>query len=332
MQSERYSSAEMRLFRKLDASPQFVRDHLLPYDHQTHDPFLTAGYLTVTGRRGLFRLTEADTPCYLLLHPNLRNHVLLLADWLRVDVDALAAAANAVAGQRMTCHLARVPEDAASRLSRLGGSLALKHIPERTLDWAYPVHVVKPDTIVKARGAKFQDVRTALNKYRTRISLRTLQHRDACGHEAISGISRSWLQLRQGTEPAAPQRGYSSSFFESLSRQLVSRLGKTIHMLFSLDGRDIGFLVLELGSPVCLMAAQISVRMKYLNECMYWILAKWCQQRQISELCLGGSESAGLDRFKRKFSPTRSVPLATYEVAPAHRRNLICVEGAADHT
>ena len=82
-------------------------DHRITSDN---DPFIFGDYLRLTGRRGLWGIGSGDSSLFVMLHPNVNNHVVLMAsDWSSVIGGTVRRIASIAKALGLRCSLARVP-------------------------------------------------------------------------------------------------------------------------------------------------------------------------------------------------------------------------------
>jgi hypothetical protein len=64
------------------------------------------------------------------------------------------------------------------------------------------------------------------------------------------------------------------------------------------------------------LAALPSSYEKGLSEYIYYSIAKWLLREGYDRMCIGGSETAGLDHFKQKLDPIATRRLRTLRLSP----------------
>ena len=258
-----------------------------PYQH-------SPAYFLMTGRHGLWQARYKDSTLLVALHPNVAGRFLIFPP-IGADGDTLLAA--------MARHGADL--GAAVQLARCdtpppAGFTAVK---EDVLDWRYPVHVLDTAKVVSHRGRGFQHFRTNLNRLNGQnIAAHDLDPRT--DRETIAQVLHHW---------AAPDQ------HEVYDRLLdlfghVSLAGRII----THNGQPVGFSIWEHTAPDLANAyAHIGLYdPRGTSQWVYWDMCRTLEAKGITRVCIGGSETKGLDQFKRKLCPIESIPLSSYTTTP----------------
>ena len=278
------------------------------------DPFLSADYLRLTGRRRLWAVGAVGAEgigLFVMLHPNAIDRVVFMAsDWLTVDAQAVKRIASMATALGMGCSLARVPKQQRKWFEQNVVPHGFRLIHEQLLDWRFPVHTIDCELVIRSSGKSFQDVRTAMNKFRHRGSIKPVDLGDSAANDTLARIADEWVDNRT-TNDRPSTEAFRPGFFESL-RRLDPQSVRVKHLLLRVDGQPTGFAVVERGKVARLLAAQTVPGVKYMSDCLYFQVSDWCLKTGHRHLCLGGSETASLDRFKRKFCPIASTSLDSY--------------------
>jgi len=267
------------------------------------DPYsVSAGYFALTGRRGLWLYGDDRTVMVICRHPNRAERLLLFppfgAERAGLIEEALGEA-RLPAGRR---DLARVaPEDAPVAA---GFGMAQR---EDVLDWAHPVHVLDVRTVSAHTGDRFRDFRKNLNRAaRAELWARPLDLvRD---RYAIMGVAEGWATSHGGPrfshgDLMAPTRAALSLWgVLPIAGVGVFHAGRMIGFALWEESREKGRIAYGLTSLTFGNARGAS-------EFLYQAMCAELMAKGFGELCIGGSETASLDAFKRKMQPCRSVVL-----------------------
>jgi len=273
----------------------------------------SASYFAMTGRKGLWLYGDEKTAMVIARHPNDPEQLLFFPP-IGLDPVGLIQAARfdpeIPAGK---IRLARVaPED-----SQLSSRLQVNHIgtekDEDVLDWRYPVHILGTEDVSEHKGSKFRDFRKNINKALAR-GLRS-EHISMKHHvlKAI-GICKQWSERR-----------VSQSFFlEDLLEPTKKALELLEQKAMAMDGlviyegsAPISYIIWEETNPVLGMANSISgmsIKQKGTDEFAMLEMCKELSKKGYKRVCIGGSESEGLDAFKRKMCPVQSIPLYSLRI------------------
>ncbi len=179
-------------------------------------------------------------------------------------------------------------------------------VEEKELDWAYPVHTLGTSKVADHRGNLFQQFRTKLNKLdRSRITVDDLQpHQHS---EAVAKILKGW----NGPEPEklAPYQRLLDLFG---ALPLRGRLAFQ-------DGQPVGFSIWEETSQAEGLAnGYAHIGLHEVPGMSRFVILDMCETllaRGFDRVCIGGSETEGLDQFKRQLRPVESLDLASYDIS-----------------
>ena len=90
--------------------------------------------------------------------------------------------------------------------------------------------------------------------------------------------------------------------------------------LVCFDGKPAGVSIFELTDRATGIAnAYAHLAMHEINGLSRYVIVDMCRtlrNRGFRRVCIGGSETEGLDRFKRKFAPVASVSLSSWSAKP----------------
>lgn len=267
------------------------------------DPYSeSAIYYALTGRRGLWIYARNEASFLFCFHPNVKDTVLIFPPFGGRTPDLKAEFLDRVGG-KIAFRLARVPSDHA-----VEGSF--REVKEDVLDWAYPVQIIFCKDTVERKGGNYQVVRQVMNKFSHQdVQSRAVDfERDGA---LLLDLAREWEDHRQSYF-----RGYEtqSGYFNRLVK--LGRMDDSglRGLLLYKDGMPRGFSVWEEGAQKTANLFASLVTVDTCSNLCTWLIVRTCEQAMKNgslELCLGGSETEGMDRFKRKFAPCRSVPLRT---------------------
>jgi hypothetical protein len=173
------------------------------------------------------------------------------------------------------------------------------------LDWAFPVHVVDPARIAAARGRAFQQLRTELNRLRTDL-VEAVDLDPVRDRPALEAILAHWSA---GESHLAEPYGRLLDLFPLLplrGRLIIYRGVPAAFAIWdeALAARGIANVFAHVGLREIGGLARFAI----LDMCVT-LLA-----RGFAEACIGGSESPGLDQFKRQLRPLRSLSLDSWSV------------------
>jgi len=293
-------------------------------NHASADPYqASAAYFAMTGRDGLWLVRDEDASVLVCRHPNVRNEFLVFPPIGQNGIGLLAKTIAAISKTGVKVSLARADETVAKKLSALHSEIRMECIPEKLLDWAYPVHVLNTAKVTQHRGNEFQQFRTKLNK----IDHKRIQAFDfdpAIHRQAAVEVVSKWSQ--GDAEKNAPYMRMLDLF------QKMPLAGRIIFH----DDQPAGFSLWEETSPKSGLAnAYAHLGLHEVGGMSRYVMLDMCQTLQhkgFARVCIGGSETAGLDQFKRQLRPVQSVPLGVSwritSLEPQLRANPVLVNGS----
>lgn len=283
------------------------------------DPYLSsAAYYGFTGRHGLWTYEEDGDFIPFCAHPNVPGKTLIFpsasANGIALARNLLSACftpGDAVQLARLT---PRAAEEAVTRLSWTTQGYRYEIAEERVLDWLFPVHTLSTERVAAHRGGAFNAFRGRL--YQADRARARVEALDIGAHYAdLLSLSRRWAEAR-----ATPSRAFGDLFAPNAYILRMAResgldlRGSVIYM----DGACVSCAIWEMppdrtrpASSVMMLAHGAS---KGLSELQQLERCRALRDDGIARVCIGGSETAGLDAHKRKLSPVESLPLVSVAV------------------
>jgi hypothetical protein len=194
-----------------------------------------------------------------------------------------------------------------------GKHVSLAEVQETVLDWRYPVRVLSTEKVSKAAGHAFMRIRNELKQFKpdnTRVFSLSLNHK-----EDVLQFIKAWAEKRAVSD-------YEFREIVSPYAELLSYLGDEV---FQIDGRV--YYVDGLVQAVTMWEMPSSPQ----HTSNIWMNICNTERRGLSEFVVkdtarilvnygiqyanyGGSETEGLDNYKKKFDPAHSIYLTSYEV------------------
>ena len=275
------------------------------------DPFQrSAAYYAMTGRKGLWLYSDANTVMLIAVHPNKDNTILMLPPFGHDPAGLMEKALNdpiIPAGNR---EIARLGEEDAYLALRLRAAGASAPCREQVLDWTYPVHVISTSCVIERQGGKFNSFRGHVNRA-LRAGL-TASPFDADRHASdMLDIVGAWA--RDGKKA-----GYSFNDLTTPTMQIISLIqhgSLPLAGVVIFDGkRPVGFWFWDESdqkNATAMSLVRVSIGSNGAAEFGALKMCELLRSRGFEHICLGGSETASLDRFKRKLCPVQSIELRT---------------------
>ena len=256
-------------------------------------------------------------------HDQLRQQITVLADH-----EAFLSKFNRVS-------LARIPEDicAALFLNGMGprsemylhGCFRLNRVEEDSLDWIFPSYDISLPLLSTAVGPRLAGFRNKVRKFdRADVEIIRLNKLDACCvSQAILEVAASWAQARLRKNGVAEPG--NEQVLELLSPYIrIANLDYDIcqsmdGLFLHRGGEFIGFALWEWPArrrgTVAAVAALTKSYERGFSEYLQFVVAEKLSCHGYERMCIGGSETAGLDRFKRKLDPVETHRLCTVKLS-----------------
>ena len=283
----------------------------------------SALYYAFTGRGKVRRLGEGSNTLLLLPHPNSPRSLLVFFPFAR---DGHTFCKQVVSLEKHSkflmrfdrIFLARIPQTIVESAFRERGELTfgaakLQKIHEEKLDWAYPSYDVSLEALANQEGSALRIYRKKVRKFDNRdVEILPLgeMHPEAVKN-AILHVSRRWIWTKSGRLASHPERRLLLNEMLSPYRGLASLSGlETLEVdgfVLKRGNENLAFSFWEKprtqDEAVACMAALPSSYEKGLSEFLYYRIAQTLCSQGYKTMCIGGSETAELDRFKRKLAP-----------------------------
>ena len=304
------------------------------WDEQPSDPYyLSPTYYAVTGRRSLWRYNGQNAGFFFCLHPNQENTLLIFPPDGKRTRETLRSFINKIKDTGMLVQLARVNESNSKFATTFGteaNPFHLVKVPENTLDWAYPVRTASITGMLEREGPAYRKLRQAVNRYEgdgehaDKVEVRSVDFKKSFDVNKMGALAHLWEMVTEHYDDYSIPSDYFNYMITLASEGMLDLNGA----IANVNGKDVAFSIWERpiydGGTANLFASQLCVTngdtspatqhvLKYLITESGKIAA---EQDGAQSMCLGGSETEGMDRFKRLFGviPEKSPELDTYQV------------------
>lgn len=282
---------------------------------------LSPAYYLLTGREGLHVRDDGRRALVVCAHPNSEDELLVFPpvgpgpDDHELLIDSVRRLIEAGCEPR----LARFTSVQARRLADVCREWDPHPVEEDLLDWRYPVRVLSTDEVLTRNGGRFERLRQRLRKIdRDRVLVSELDatsRRNEIEELATKWASRGRGQMLTPDQFLAPVR----RLLELVSNPASPVTGQLL--LEKSTGALLGYGVWEPpvrpDLPANQFAAVCDHSVAGLSELQIVLMCERLHADGIREMSLGGSETRSLDRFKRKFGPSRSLEVFSLRVNSA---------------
>ncbi|MDD3287587.1 MAG: phosphatidylglycerol lysyltransferase domain-containing protein [Alphaproteobacteria bacterium] len=277
---------------------------------------VSAAYYAFTGRRGLWIYQYEGTYIPFCWHPNVAGQILVFPPRGEKDFAAIEHLIKVLPESADKLLLARFKSEDILRLKiqkSFCQQLTFAPIEETVLDWQYPVRILSTEKIVKVQGHGYMQIRNHLRQAQKRsIHVNTL----SISHlPAIKELAFRWAKIRSDDKNELIDLTTPYTQILHLFKQRNINLSG---LVFIIDDKIEAVTLWDV-SNVHTPTANIFMNLcntviKGLSEFAIKTTAEELQSLSIPFMNLGGSETAGLDSYKKKFIPAYSLDL--YSVKP----------------
>lgn len=275
-------------------------------------------YYKITGRKGAWVYKDEESCVVVCQHPHKPQTLMVFPEIGEKTYDLTASVLQSLYRWNHEIQLSRYTQEDYESLKISLAKQAfnfvkdLHVIEEKLMDWRYPAHIYDTKRIAEMDGADFEYVR---NKYR-KLDKINIQYRVLNKDTAIRDM-RSALRYWEGSMIAEGKETEGMSEFYLRFFELLQFYDGPYEGLLFFDGRrPLGFAVWDqINSETAnsfINLADISVT--GLSEFQTVTLCQYLQEKGVKYLNVGGSETQGLDKFKRKFKPYKSFDLMSIQV------------------
>jgi hypothetical protein len=258
-------------------------------------------------------------------HPNITNTLLVFfpfvsgASELTEQINRLFHFSSSLSGYKEVL-LARIEEKIAGQvLADEAHADALQPFDEKKLDWVYPSYDICVESLLNPLGPRFSIYRNKIGKFRKQgieiiPASQMPSPREFC--RAITSINKSWIQTKVDSGTLLREDITESELkapYRALIRASKTSTSDIDGIFLKKDNAYIAFSLWEtpsIGDTAPSFASMTSSYEPGLSEYLYRCTAERVKDRY-RYICVGGSETASLDRFKRKFGPAKTHTLRT---------------------
>ena len=302
-----------------DAQLPLLAELLRHYDWT--DPYCgSAAYYGLTGRHGLWLAMKDDAFMPICRHPNQPEKLLLFPPTGEAWRSLMHHVLRHLPPMPEGIQFARFPPELIRPAESLGGVSGPGWQPqsalEDALDWRFPVHVLDTVAVAAHEGQRFRDFRHNLHRARTHTitsePLIPAHHR-----KDVASIAAAWAKNKGD----CPQTDTAESYRRMLDLFVhLPMRGR----LYRVDGAPAAFSIWEETDKARGIAntfADLTTgNIRGLSEFVMHDMARRLADRGFSRVCIGGSETPGLDAYKRKLNPVESVAVRSLHLRPTFDR------------
>lgn len=281
-------------------------------------------YYLLTGRKGARLFSGLHSKLIVCAHPHIEECLMVFPEIGKADYELTASVLNGLEPLKNGVQLVRYTEDDIKQLKKQIAQLnytpisGVNTIDESILDWRYPLHVLDTKKVAEHKGKDFKKVRSKFNQAAKHISYAPLNSDNAL--RMMQSVLKFWegnmIYNEKDTDDMAD---FYHAFFDAIKNDVIP-----VNGLIFMDGkRPAGFTVWDqtsLDSAVSLVNLS-DTTVTGLSEFQRVSTCKVLHDNGVQYFNMGGSETAGLDEFKRKFNPVKSLKIHSATVTYQHHAN-----------
>jgi hypothetical protein len=282
------------------------------------DSYLNAPlYYALTGRKGLWIHEGYGSVMATCMHPHVPGRVLAFPEVGQGAGKLAASVLSCLRAPRGGVQLARYNDHdlqtlrAAFAQKNDSAVETLKLIAEDCLDWKFPVHILDTARVAAMQGGAFEKIRNKVRKVNGVLEIMTLK--DTRALRSMRAAQKYW-------EGSMVMRGRDigdiSGFYDTLFAMIKRRPEQFNGLVFMQGARPVGFTVYDrpFMETANLLANLSDASVCGLADFQVVETCRALAEEGISFMNFGGSEHEGLDQYKRKFMPVKSLGVMSAEV------------------
>jgi hypothetical protein len=304
----------------------------------------SALYYVFTGRGQVWTIKHRNNYLILLRHPNVIGCLLVFFPFisnafdLAEQVNALCRYESFLMGFNEVL-LARIPAPVAEGLMNKALHLQntfhcmLENVDEKKLDWAYPSYDVQLKKLLTPEGGKLETYRNKIRKFHRFNKFDVKVIRPDCLDEIelrkiVTQITKSWIRTKSKNGSVRPSRDILRELIDPYAALVRLRRDITLAVDGLILKRGEAYLAFSFwerpanGDTVPCFAALPCSYEKGLSEYLHYCIADCLEREGYASMCIGGSETASLDQFKKKLDPINIHRLQTIRVSPKDQPRL----------
>jgi hypothetical protein len=284
-----------------------------------HDSYLTSPlYYGFTGRNGLWLFKFAETFCFICRHPNLPRNLIVFPQLHDCGVDIVLELLKIIPAPVAGLSVGRVERGSLFESSRRvadGRTIDLQRVQESYLDWMYPAHILSTKLTGEQKGSEFQQLRRVTRSV-SALNCR-IEPFDPVSHSRqMENLLHRWVarNARDPEEYASLYAPYEALFSLSLEKA-ASVNGLMIFVENQLQAIGLWDVSNSDRKTANMFINLCDVSISGLAHFLIVKSAQVLAEKGIDYINLGGSETEGLDTFKRRLRPVKSVAMDTIEIS-----------------
>lgn len=284
-----------------------------------NDPYLSCpAYHAFTGRHGLWGYAREKAFLLFARHPNDEKKIIIYPQFGNLYPNLAFELLDRIDLPGFEFIFARYPVEyadfMAASMSKIYREREFKAEIEEVLDWTFPVYTLSTADVLEAKGRRFRSFRYDLYQVDS-DQIRIEKIDPYADMDDILGIIRFWSAGRDDAKEIVDCYAFLLNLMQNPALCMSG-------LKFYKDNKLIAFEVwsiLQGDKTVANNLAGMNVNeaenLKGFSSFQYYTVCKVLHEQGIKEVCIGGSETIGLDHFKRKMNPIKADVLKSIKVS-----------------
>lgn len=274
-------------------------------------------YHAFTGRYGLWGYARDDAFLLFSRHPNDPNQIIFFPQFGAKKSNLLFEVLGFFSDFEIEFSIARSitqsSEFDTAILNSRQSEFLFRTQQEQVLDWTYPVYTLSTAEVLEAKGKAFKSFRYDLHRINEK-EIRTELIDPYLDFQELRSVIQTWAEHKSDLMDVSET---IDSYMYLLKLMRMPSLNLS-GVKFYREGQLVAFeiwSILSSNSQVANNLAGLNIQsvenLPGFSSYQYYTVCRMLYQQGIDSVCIGGSETAGLDHFKRKMKPIKSLPLQT---------------------
>lgn len=291
-------------------TPEELLPFLKHYINQADSYLCSPFYFLLTGRKGLKAIYNGDSSIIFSEHPNLENETIIFPPSTKRELEALDELLTSYRSilkknlRIIRCsnnHIDLINHDILSKYK-------LVKQDEYLLDWKFPSLFISVKDVLGMKGKRYKDLRYNLNRVNT-SEIKFQKYNHQLHFENSLQLIKKWS--KRNTSRLFDESNLSGPYFYLLEQIKIAKHLSSYVMYYK--NRFVAFNILDRPfnkeDELTSLAFLADIDFKGIPSFMRYKVCESVNSQGINSIHIGGSETNGLYKFKKKLSPTMELEL-----------------------
>lgn len=278
--------------------------YLMKYDNQKDSYLNSPHYFLLTGRKGLKVVVDDNNSIIFSEHPNLDDETIIFPPSNKKEVSFL----NFLLGSKSNLFKRKIRIIRCDKIHQdfidkgISEKYKLNTVEEKLLDWKYPSVIISVENVVKMKGKNFKDLRYNVKKVDKNEVLFLEYQNDLHYKDSLQLISK-WSN--RNVSPLFDRSNLAAPYIFLLNQLTKTKVlkGYVLYYEQRLVALNILDIVLNNQRELTSLAFLADIDFKGIPSFMRYQVCDFLNNKGIDTVHIGGSETFGLYKFKKKLAP-----------------------------